>query len=178
MPHPTATGTENQPHPVHDFPYRPAMEGTRLILWANLSALMKAKWGKENLTQLRLKAGVGASAMSEMKEGTRSVGTDVLDKLAEAFDVQPYQLLMPDLGASLLQWPFKHVTRERLLSLRAEDLRYVEGRLDEMLRQLEGVGVPAKQAIQQARVDAMEGPVPEPPAPSPSPSGKRHHKSR
>lgn len=155
------------------------MEGTRAILWANLSALMKAKWGKENLTQLRLKAGVGASAMSEMKEGVRSVGTDVLDKLAEVFEVKPYELLMPNLGASLLQWPFKHVSRERLMSLRAEDLRYVEGRLDEMLRQLEGgAALDARQAIAQARVDAMEGPAPEPPAPPRRPTGKRQHKSK
>lgn len=68
----------------------------RETLWANVSARMRALWGKENLTKLRTAAGVGSSAVSDIQEKRRSVGLDVVEKIAVVLEVQPWQLLHPE----------------------------------------------------------------------------------
>lgn len=71
----------------------------RETLWKNVEALMNNRWGKVNITRLREAAGIGASAVSDIKEKRRSVGLDVVEKIAEVFgDVQPWQLLHPEGG--------------------------------------------------------------------------------
>ena len=147
------------------------MEGnTKEVLWLNLAALMVSKYGKVNLTQLRKDASIGSSAVSDIKNQSRSVGLDVLDQIAGVFKVKPYELLMPDLGAKLLQWPFRRVSRERLLSLPREDLIYIEGRLEEIIRQLEtgSAAAPTQLAIEQAHLDAINRSEPAPVEPPPA----------
>jgi len=58
---------------------------------------MEKRWGRVNLTRLRARARIGASAVSDIKEKRRSVGVDVVEKIAGALgsDVHPWQLLHP-----------------------------------------------------------------------------------
>lgn len=129
---------------------------TKEILWQNIVRLMFDKWQAENLTQFRIFTGIGSNTVSEMKAQTRSVGIDVLEKIAQKFKLKPYQLLMPRLGADIMVWPFKRITRERIATLSSDDLAYVEGRLEEMLHQVEDhAQMIAQQAIEQANLDAL-----------------------
>ena len=57
----------------------------KAILWANVSALMVAKYGKENLTRLANDSGAGPGTMTRIKEMKTSVGMDVLEKIAKVF---------------------------------------------------------------------------------------------
>jgi DNA-binding Xre family transcriptional regulator len=179
----TGTGEKDQPLSVRAFADdAPMGENTRTILWANLADLMQERWGKENVNRLRLKAGIGSSALQELKAGVaRSIGLDALEKLAGVFSVEPYQLLMPRLGADVTHWPFRRVTRERVLALSVEDLNFVEGQLEQILRTLESAALPAKQATEQARLDAYsatEGrraPAPSPAAPGKKTPNAGHH---
>jgi len=155
------------------------MEGkTRDILWANLSVLMKKKYGRENLSKLRREAKVGSSALSGAKVKERSIGLIVLEKLAGVFELEPYELLMPELGATLMRWPFKRITRERLMGLSADDLSYVEGALDYALKQIESAGTPAMAATQQARLDAIAPPEAAPAAPDEASKPTAKHRAK
>ncbi len=71
------------------------------VLWANVRALMVNRWGKENLTQLALAAKIGPGSATRIKEQKTSVGLDVLEKVAKAFGLQPWQLLVPNLSPEL-----------------------------------------------------------------------------
>jgi hypothetical protein len=70
---------------------------TRQILWANLSALMDHHWGKENLGRLAKTAGIGASTCTRLKQQQTSVGVEAVDKIAEVFGLDTWQLLVPNL---------------------------------------------------------------------------------
>ena len=67
----------------------------RVVLWENVSALMVATWGKENLTRLSREAKIGPASCSRIKEMQTSVGLDVVDKIAEVFSLEMWQLLTP-----------------------------------------------------------------------------------
>lgn len=71
------------------------------VLWRNVQALMAVRYGKENLTQFRTDAKIGASAATGIKAEGLSVGIGVLDKIAKEFKVSTWQLLAEDLGAYL-----------------------------------------------------------------------------
>lgn len=69
----------------------------RKTLWRNVSALMRHKYGKENLTRMAADCSIGPGTASRIKEAHTSVGIDVIERLAECFGVEPWHLLMPDL---------------------------------------------------------------------------------
>lgn len=71
------------------------------ILWNNVSALMERHFGGENLTRLAEETGLGQGGGTRIKNRETSVRLSTLEKLAERFGVQPWQLLAPDLGAGL-----------------------------------------------------------------------------
>lgn len=73
---------------------------SKQILWENLVALMKRDYGKENLTRLAEDAKIGPGTSSRLKAQQTSVGIDVLDALAVAFKVEPWQLMVPGLDAA------------------------------------------------------------------------------
>jgi hypothetical protein len=56
---------------------------------------MVATWGKENLTRLSREAKIGPASCSRIKEMQTSVGLDVVDKIAEVFSLEMWQLLTP-----------------------------------------------------------------------------------
>ena len=68
----------------------------KTVLWRNVLALMVKKYGKENLTRFANEAHIGPGTATRMKDQATSVGVDVLEKAAEVFGVEPWQLLLPD----------------------------------------------------------------------------------
>jgi hypothetical protein len=58
---------------------------------------MRHHWGEENLTRLSREAKIGPGTCTRIKEQETSVGLDVLEKVAAAFDLQAWHLLTPNL---------------------------------------------------------------------------------
>jgi transcriptional regulator with XRE-family HTH domain len=76
---------------------------TKAVLWANVTALMDRDYGGENLSRLARDTKIGPGTATRMKEQQTSVGIDTLEKLAEFFGIEPWQLLAPGLGADLYE---------------------------------------------------------------------------
>ena len=74
--------------------------GVQEVLWQNCQALMVSRYGKENLTQFAKDTKIGPGSASRIKARKTSVGLDVLSKIADSFDLQPWHLLMPNLDPS------------------------------------------------------------------------------
>ena len=72
----------------------------KAVLWQNVKALMDARYGKENLTRLAADAKIGPGTATRIKEQKTSVGLDVLEQIAKAFGVEPWQLLVPGMDAT------------------------------------------------------------------------------
>ena len=70
---------------------------TRRVLWTNVQALMQHHWGRENLTQLAGEAGVGPATCTRIKQQQTSVGVEVVDRIAQVFHLDTWQLLVPGL---------------------------------------------------------------------------------
>ena len=87
----------NLPQPVGALPYSFGMPDSKQILWENVSTLMVHHWGKENLSELSRKAKVGLATCDRIKKRETSVGTDVLEKIADVFGLQAWHLLTPNL---------------------------------------------------------------------------------
>lgn len=103
MTDPTASGIDNQPNEVGVDAYLISMGKmtTKQILWANVSALMKEKYGGENLTRLSRDTKIGPGTTTRIKMCETSVGVEVLEKISAAFSVETWQLLAPELGSNL-----------------------------------------------------------------------------
>lgn len=71
----------------------------KIILWENVSALMKHRYGRENLTRLAADCKLGPGTATRIKEQKTSVGLDVLEKIGRHFDLDPWQLLVPGMEA-------------------------------------------------------------------------------
>jgi transcriptional regulator with XRE-family HTH domain len=61
---------------------------------------MVARYGKENLTRLAADCHFGPGTATRLKEQRTSVGLDVIDQIAVAFQVDPWQLLVPGMNPS------------------------------------------------------------------------------
>lgn len=99
----TVFGVSFQPHSVGCFPYRSRMDrqpDTRLVLWANVRALMKHQWGKENLTRLAAASGVGPGTVSRMKACETYLQLDTIAAIAGVFELAVWQILVPGLEPS------------------------------------------------------------------------------
>lgn len=73
---------------------------TKSTLWRNLSALMRHHWGKENLARLSREARIGLASCTRLKEQQTSIGLELLESVAQAFGLQAWQLLIPNLDPS------------------------------------------------------------------------------
>lgn len=73
---------------------------SKLILWQNVSALMRHHWGKTNLKRLSEEARIGLASCDRMKKQKTSVGLDILEAVAEVFELQAWHLLTPNLDPS------------------------------------------------------------------------------
>jgi len=95
------------------------------VLWENVVALMREKWGKENLNRLVRESRIGPGTASRLKERKTSVGIDVIEKVAAAFAVQPWTLLFPFEGAKKLldfcaAWEKSDQTGKEILIIAAD----------------------------------------------------------
>ena len=67
----------------------------KAVLWTNVQALMRKHYGGENLSRLSRECDVGLGTSARIKRRQTSVGIDILARIAERFDLQPWQLLVP-----------------------------------------------------------------------------------
>lgn len=100
---PTVNGMVWQPISVGFSRYRANMAKTltKTVLWQNVLALMEGAYGRENLTRLASETKIGPGSATRIKVQETSVGIDVLEKLADRFKLEPWQLLAPRMGAGL-----------------------------------------------------------------------------
>ena len=70
---------------------------SRAVLWENVSALMRQRYGKEHLTKFAKDIGAGPGTATRIKNQETSIGLDVIDRIAVEFKLEPWQLLVPNL---------------------------------------------------------------------------------
>lgn len=86
------------------------------VLWDNVSALMTHHWQEENLNKLARKAKIGAATAQRIKDRETAVRIDTVERVAMAFDLKPWQLLMPDLDPSNVPVSMLSETEKKLYS--------------------------------------------------------------
>lgn len=117
-----------QPHSVWEPFYRlPIMESDpKKFLWKNICSLMPGPGGKDpSIDDVTKKTKVGRGTIQRIKEGNTSCGLDVVTKLATAFGIDPWQLLVPNIDPNRLprldnetfRWPFRNVDMEMITGL-------------------------------------------------------------
>lgn len=97
----TVCGRINQPDSEFDTEYYSDMatnpNNSKVVLWENVQKIMLAEYNKDNLWAFCKKVGIGPGTGQRIKEQETSVGMDVIEKIATAFDLQPWHLLVPNL---------------------------------------------------------------------------------
>lgn len=73
---------------------------SKVILWQNIVALMRHKYGRENINQLARDAKISPGTVSRIKKIENSTGLDVIERIAGVFRLQAWQLLLPGLDPS------------------------------------------------------------------------------
>lgn len=110
MPEHIAFGMVNQPHseyfdryPASSIALTPMVppRDPRELLLASVSALMTKHYGAENINRLAREAKIGPATVQRIKDRKTSVGIDVVDKVAKAFHLAAWQLLVPGFDAEL-----------------------------------------------------------------------------
>jgi transcriptional regulator with XRE-family HTH domain len=98
----TATGKILQPRTVWLAGYSlPAMPtDSRKILWENVSAIMRWRYGKSAQGKFLKDTGCGNGTVTRIKNQRTSVGIETLDKIATAYGLQAWHLLVPGLDPS------------------------------------------------------------------------------
>lgn len=69
-------------------------------LWQNVQALMVRKYGKTSIKPFAAFCKVGVGTIQRIEAQQTSVGLTILDKIAQKFDLAPWQLLVPGLDPS------------------------------------------------------------------------------
>lgn len=96
-------------------------EGIRSILSANLKALMAATPGRSTLPEITAAGGPTNGTLDRIRRAATGYGIDQLDLLAEAFNMQPWQLLVPGLDPRNLPILAPMTDRERRAYNRLRD---------------------------------------------------------
>ena len=73
-----------------------ASQDPKTFLWSNIALLMGT--GPPTVDAVQRKTQVGRGTVQRIKEGSTSTGTDTLLAIADAFGVEPWELLHPQLG--------------------------------------------------------------------------------
>lgn len=68
---------------------------------ANVELLMQSKYGKRNVTALGRDTGIAIGGAQRVLDPSTNVGIDLLEKIADKFEVDVWQLLVPNLGQSM-----------------------------------------------------------------------------
>lgn len=137
--------TSSQPHSVGHCVYLCGMETLKQIVRENVRALMEAEGGplKSNetgVTRLIQKGFANGTAQRILDKGT-SIGIDVIESLATAFGVQPWQLMTKDLNPSsppaLIDqpgaWPFEFIDQRQYTDMPAKIRTFAQGRIKQVL---------------------------------------------
>lgn len=78
-------------------------ENASMVLAANIKRLQDANPGLDSSTKLGKRAGIGQrTAARVMAGGQVSTGLDVIESIAKAFDLEVWQILVPNLDPSNL----------------------------------------------------------------------------
>lgn len=104
----------------------------RNVLWRNVCALMGEERPTVDGVARRTKCSRGT--IQRMRDGSTSIGIDILADVAAAFGVQPWHLLvpnldpraLPDLNRGAVRWPFHDVPLHVMTQLSAAQARHVE----------------------------------------------------
>lgn len=64
-------------------------------LWQNVEALMLKKYKRINLKAFAAHCGVGIATVQRIQAQQTSVGLAIIERIAEAFDLSAWQLLVP-----------------------------------------------------------------------------------
>jgi len=70
---------------------------TAKVLGENVSALMAATPDLSSNPKMKKATGLSTSTLSRMRNGLVDANLDTLELIAAAFDIQPWQLLVPNL---------------------------------------------------------------------------------
>jgi len=143
----TAFGRSSQPNSVGKVNYRIRMskKDPKHILWENVSTLMIARYGKENLGRMATDAGLGPATMTRLKQAETSTGIDIVAAIAKVFHLQPWQLLVSDLSVASPPaltsgsdaWPFPSIDRARFEALQDEQRIEIQGVVRRMIADFE-----------------------------------------
>ena len=68
---------------------------SRIILARNLNRLMAATYSLNSNTKLVKRSGLGLGTMGRVRNAQVDATTDTIDKLAESFGIEPWELLAP-----------------------------------------------------------------------------------
>jgi hypothetical protein len=118
----------------------------------NVRALLGLQAGESGVAKL-MKRGFANGTAQRILDAETSLGIDVLERIAKAFDVEPWQLCAPNLGGSAKappqpdKWPFKEVSRELWASLSEGHRGVVE---DSMLETINRLQARSRKRDQQA----------------------------
>lgn len=143
----TAFGMSCQPNSVGSMDYRIRMPDKDLkkTLWDTVEILMKKKYGRINEARLSADSGIAPTNMTRYKQAGTNMGIDKVGLLAQAFDLEPWQLLIdgwapgqpPALSSRQNSWPFEEVDPGRFYALDDLQRAKIEGAVLNMLSQYE-----------------------------------------
>lgn len=77
-----------------------AEHALRSLVGANISRLMQSRPKLNSNPKLGARSGIGVATISRVINGETAATLDTLAKLAAAFDLAPWQLLVPNLDAT------------------------------------------------------------------------------
>ena len=156
-----------------------ASQDPKTFLWSNIALLMGT--GSPTVDAVQRKTQVGRGTVQRIKEGSTSTGTDTLLAIADAFGVEPWELLQPQLGKQTANLGANKATSPTL----AQALEVVAASLNQLPDERRELAAQRLQTLARApdSARAMESllaamrPTPSPPPPEsrdfqpPVPSG-------
>lgn len=70
----------------------------REVLWANVRALMLARYKKENINQFASDCGLGVATVQRIKDREQYSRTDTIERIAKTFKLPTWQLIAPGMS--------------------------------------------------------------------------------
>ena len=93
---------------------------TKRILWDNVQSLMTFKFGEVNLYKTHIESSkhgkdlaISLGSLQRIKACETAIGLDVVDKIAHFFEIEAWQLLVPNLQPDNLP-ALKQATQKEL----------------------------------------------------------------
>ncbi|MCY1169052.1 hypothetical protein D9M73_90660 [compost metagenome] len=145
-PEDTGFGIYCQPNSVAHLNYRSRMAEKSIaeIIWENVSALMKQRYGREFLAGVAKDAKIGPTTMTRIKERQPSTGAKTISAIAKAWGLEPWQLLVEDLDPihppkieTENAWPFPGIEPERFEHLTDTQKIEIQGVIRKMILDFE-----------------------------------------